>query len=181
MQHHINPVIIDSILGTNSYNLGYDGNTIIECKMLFDFYMEKCTKPKMIVLNIDYEMFNTNREIFRADQYFPYINNKAVYNGLIKYDKKTWFARNIPFIASAFYNDYSLNLSLQAVIDPDRKKYTYQKGFLGKHGDWNNFADRLLLSVDSSYYTDEGFDLLEAFITKCKETSIKPVLVYSPQ
>jgi len=45
----VDPTIIDSILGTNSYNLGLDGSPFIPQKALFELYIRSNKKPKIVV------------------------------------------------------------------------------------------------------------------------------------
>ncbi len=53
----INPKIIDSVCGVDSYNAGIDGGNLFEFKTSFDAYLQNHPSPRLVVLNIDLHSF----------------------------------------------------------------------------------------------------------------------------
>ena len=67
------PLILDSILGTNAYNLGLDGSCFDRQIARYDIYRHyQATKPKCIIQNVEY--FTLGKTIgYEREQFMPYM------------------------------------------------------------------------------------------------------------
>ncbi len=72
---HIDPRIIDSVCGVNSYNLGLDGSSITEQLPVLKKYMQKHRAPKLIVLGLDYGTLNAANLPFDYPVYYNYMSD----------------------------------------------------------------------------------------------------------
>lgn len=72
---HYNPVILDSILGISTYNLGIDGHCWYPCQPLrYDTYVRYAKKkPKYVLINIDMGTLGImDQPQYEREQFFPY-------------------------------------------------------------------------------------------------------------
>ena len=73
---HYNPIILDSILGISSYNLGIDGHSWNPCQPLrYNTYVRYAKrKPRYVLVNIDMGTFGSmgNNAPYEREQFFPY-------------------------------------------------------------------------------------------------------------
>lgn len=67
------PLILDSILGTNAYNLGLDGSCFDRQIARYDIYRHyQSTRPKCIIQNVEY--FTLGKTIgYEREQFMPYM------------------------------------------------------------------------------------------------------------
>ena len=69
---HLNPEIIDSITGLNSYNYGLNAVTIRTCYNIIHYALKKQQHAKLVVLNIDYSMFGLKADPYKDPYYYPF-------------------------------------------------------------------------------------------------------------
>lgn len=75
------PLILDSILGTNAYNLGLDGSCLDRQIARYDIYRHyQKTKPKYIIQNVEYatlgKTIGYEREQFMPYMMYPYFRKR---------------------------------------------------------------------------------------------------------
>ncbi|MCR5464806.1 MAG: hypothetical protein K6F06_09785 [Bacteroidales bacterium] len=73
--NHIVPSIIDSILGTKSYNLGMGGAHFDDISARYDLYRVKNPAPRLVVIECDYFSLTKNAGT-NMDQFYPWFHNK---------------------------------------------------------------------------------------------------------
>lgn len=178
----IDPRVLETDLGLNTYNSGMDGIGIIECNMILNAYLESHEKPQLILLNIDFTMFNTEKEIFDYPQYFPFASYNVVKNHLTPYCSEMEWVNFLPFIGPSYYSEYKKNLALQGLFLPNKESsIKLYNGYLPMNKKWSETADIKLETKIALNNVDEGIVLLEQFITRCQDQEIPLVLLYAPQ
>lgn len=177
----VNPAIIDSLTGLNSFNFGFDGANIIDFNMHLQSYLKTHVKPKLLVLNIDPKMFNVTDEIkVPPSKYLPYLDYPEIYDTLSLYSKWPFVAKYFPFVGVSFYTDGIVNQSVQAYVSPDRKMENYYKGFSPLTKVWAN-ADKSAANLLPVECTLKGLALFHHFLERVKLSGIKFQLIYCPQ
>jgi hypothetical protein len=181
-ESHYNCKIIDSVLQTNSYNLGIEGASLLFALDIFDAYLEKSELPKTIILNLDYHMRKCDNDtVFMFPRYFPYLNNEVLYTSLQKRDSRMTGFRYFPFYGLPYMKDNLLAVAM--------------RGYLNKPGQYdlkfyNGYAPLIPLNYVAPekwqyqpYYAcadNRMYDRLNSLIDFCKTNKIKLYLVLSP-
>ncbi len=129
-ESHFNCRIIDSVLHTNSYNIGIQGASLPFSLDIFDAYLENSKFPKTVIFNIDLHINECDNDtVFMYPRYFPYLNNKKLFNALKKRDERFFEFRYFPYYGLAFMGDDYLSASLRGFFNkPGKYDLDYYKG-----------------------------------------------------
>jgi len=68
------PQILDSILGITTYNIGIDGHVFDYQLLKYNTFRRFNTKPKYVILNIDFTCMNITNDGYEREQFFPYFD-----------------------------------------------------------------------------------------------------------
>jgi hypothetical protein len=90
-----NPFIIDSILNTNSINIGVSGQPFGISHLRQKIYDRKNKPPKLLVQNIDYGELNLYSNGYERYQYYPYIWDYDVHK-ILKDNDFSWAEIYLP-------------------------------------------------------------------------------------
>lgn len=87
-QKHINPAILDSILGLSTYNLGTEAHHMGLDILKYHYYKLNNKKPKYIIYQIDLATFHPTRLKFSSnnEQFLPFFDEKFLRNEFAQYD-----------------------------------------------------------------------------------------------
>ena len=173
---HVNPLILDSILSANSYNLGMDGRSFDSQILKYHLYRERNSKPKLIIQNID--VFSLiNRAGIKKIQFFPYFWDKSMRATFFPVEPFTVWEKYLPMYRFVHINSRSEMPGLSAFI-PDGKK-TLTKGYRGETKTWNGMA---LAAVDSIPFlvSDTIAQQFETYLAEAKAEGIEVIFVYCP-
>jgi hypothetical protein len=130
-ESHFSCKIIDSVLNTNSYNIGIQGASLPFALDVFDAYLENSTFPHNVIFNIDYHI-NTcdNDTVFMFPRYFPYLKNKILYKALEKRDKRFVAFKYAPYYGLAYMGDNYLASATRGFLNkPGKYDANYYKGY----------------------------------------------------
>ena len=130
-ESHFSCKIIDSVLHTNSYNIGIQGASLPFALDVFNAYLENSTFPKNVIFNIDHHI-NTcdNDTVFMFPRYFPYLKNKTLYKALEKRDKRFVAFRYAPFYGLAYMGDNYVSSAMRGFFSkPGKYDLNYHKGY----------------------------------------------------
>ena len=73
-----NPALLDSILATDSRNLGVSGQPFGVSYLRWQLYKRNNVKPKLLIINIDYAELNIVTNGFEKEQYYPYMRDTLI-------------------------------------------------------------------------------------------------------
>lgn len=166
---HINPVILDSILHVNTYNLGMDGSPVNRQVQKYHLFREYNRKPKLIIQNID--VWSLNYRIgYQKEQFFPYFWNKAMRKEFFPTEPFSFWEKHIPL-----YRYLSDNLKIFLNKGP----HNLTKGYEGKEIPWDG---KSYMEVDSILFiaNDTSAILFDEFLSQAKAEKINVVFVYAP-
>jgi len=115
----IDPKILDSILGVNSYNIGIDGRPINSQIIRYDAYRRNNVKPKLIIQNIDLFTLYTNPDFpYEREQFFPYFFDNFLKKAVTKYEKYSFLEKYLPAYRYLGYKDL-----IQFALGVKRRKW----------------------------------------------------------
>ena len=171
------PIIIDSILNINSYNLGIDGSAINRQIIKYNKYTEHHTSPVYLIQNIDLGTMDVTYG-YEREQFFPYFfYDIDLVNEINKYEKFSFTERWIPCYRYIGYKD----VLLEAIFHDNTKHYFdfLVKGYKGRDLSWDGSA---LNSLDSVVCSCNPNALKEftGFLTNVVESGTKVIFVYAP-
>lgn len=181
----INPRVIDSLCGTNSYNAGTEAGSMEEFAMTFDGYLVHHPVPLAVVLTIDLSSFAKPSGIHAPTLYYRYCDNRGVWEHMSRYYRLSLYLQKLlPFLEIADYDDYTKESSIQKLkgrdtIDIPAGDFEY-KGYLSNTESWinNPKEDTLRLPVSISAEADA---LLQGIIDSCRQKNIRLIFTYAPE
>ena len=185
-QTMVNPIIIDSISGLNSFNFGLDAVGILELRMLLLKFLQIHPKPLLILLNIDYNGFYSKGFLYNTTDYYKYLNDSIINHALCPYNINygNYFVRKANELSRMFGstdNEKSNTLFKHANNKLNGfHNYPNNKGFLATETIWNEKSEKSLNLKLNALYDEQGFFLFKDFIGICKKNSIKLILVHAP-
>lgn len=180
------PVVIDSILGTNSFNCGLSARGLEAQVAKYHAYCRQHGMPQYLVLNIDISGFRPieqteeERKFIVAhtdrEQFFPYFSDKKLIRELCcNCDEDfSWAERHIPLIRYAGYN----KVVLEAFGGNKLTKAPSAKGFssFNYKNDWDFQSWGHFRYVKSESYASS----LELLMAECRDNNVMPVFVMAP-
>ncbi len=170
---HINPIILDSILGVNSYNLGIDGSTINRQIKKYNIFRRYNKKPKLIIQNIDHCSLGHGVG-YEREQFFPYFWDKAIREEFYSSEPITIWEKYIPFYR--YYHNFD-NETLHGMVVSTTRKLT--KGYEGQERCWDGSGYRKVQSIKFAP-NDTTLAMFDDYLAKTKAECIKVLFVYTP-
>jgi len=175
------PLILDSILHVNSWNLGVSGQPFGVSWLRWELYRRKNNPPKLIIVNVDYNELAMVSNGFEKEQYYPYMTDSLVRPYLDLYGF-TWADKYVPMYR--YRGDYKLmgiGLSELFGIRHDTKG-DYYKGYTNPNEPWDGTRlDNKLRSGDIEGNTEgQAVLLLERLLKQAGEDGSQVLFVYAP-
>lgn len=165
----VDPMILDSVLCSCSYNLGYNGSPINRQVKKYNIYRRRNAKPKLIIQNID--AWSLGYRIgYEKEQFFPFFWKKDIRNKFFSSEPFTFGEKYIPL-----YRYHGLNLQMFTRSMPR----SLNKGYLAHNEKWDGTN---YLNQDSIEFivNDTTYHMFDSFLQSVTEDSIMVVFVYSP-
>ncbi len=182
---HINPKVIDSLTGVKSQNISITDIGIVEYNMLLNKYLQQHPKPDMVFMNLDVNMFFTSGPLYNICDFVPYLKDTLIYNKLSPYKRgyrskpyQYFYLLERIFASTDFSKSKLFDFEKEKAALIDKAK-TYSD-FDPRKEDWSPGADDELKTKVSATCQQEGFDLLQQVVDRCKRDSIDLVFIYSP-
>lgn len=169
---HYQPYIIDSILGTRSYNLGQYGQTIESDIMRYDLLSKyESQKPRLYIWDVYFNSFSLSSK-YQDVQYTPYLFNKDIWNNVNKQTKHfSYIDKFLPL-----YRYWSKNVipHYEALENPIR-------GFVYNYDKWNP-DNNLILKKDTFSYSIDTlvYNSFCSTIQQMKKEGSNVAIVFSP-
>ena len=168
------PVILDSILHSDSYNLGIDGRSINSQILRYNTYKRLNVTPKIIIQNIDMMTLDKDNA-YNREQFFPYFYDRLFRQEVCELEQLSFADKHIPGFRYAGY--FHKLLSWMGVLKPEN--YTLTKGYYGFDIPWDssNFEKitELIYAKDS-----QAISAFDTYLSKARAENIQVVFVYAP-
>src|ERR1700733_11601818 len=180
----ISPKVLDSVLHTNSYNLGIDGGYFPIQNAMFKVYLEHNKKPKYIIQVADFFTFTNGTHLSNSEQFIPYIDDTIVRSMTSHYEEK--FTKPELYFPLFKYNNH-LNLIKEGIFCYFNLGHTatnkLYKGFGARGLGFDSFfAKRMKNESDflrNNIQKDVDAEFL-SYLEFCKNNNIKLIFVYVP-
>ncbi|MDR0811338.1 MAG: hypothetical protein LBN23_03555 [Paludibacter sp.] len=179
---NINPYILDSILGVNSYNLGLNAQPFPMQYVRFELLKQYNTKPKLVIQNVDCFTFNRNKLSVPDNTFLPFTHIKPIRNELRQsgvfaalYIPAFKYRGKIQFIKQGvqYFCKKELGNTDEAGI---------YKGFFNKNTAWDDseLNNQLKSGKMNSAKNPEVLTMFDNYLNECKADNIFVVLVRVP-
>ena len=170
-----NPVILDSVLHTNSYNLGIDGSCINRQILKYNTYCRLNSHPKFIIQNIDYNTIRLSSG-YEREQFFPYFYDDTLKIMSSDIEHWNWLEK---YVFCYRYIGYT-NLTQSVFgIKELNKSDKLVKGYYGKDLKWDGSKLKKLKELDYGRDTT-ALRLFDQYLSKAKAENITIIFVYAP-
>ena len=175
---HYSPLIMDSALQMNCYNLGIGGHPFNIHYLRYQLYKEHNILPKIILLNVDFFTFQIATIGHQREQILPYVSDSLLKHELIK----VGFTEAEIYLPLIRYFGYQMVVKNGLLEFLNLHHYDFQpsvKGYWPETGNWNPSALNNLAEIEASV-DKESLRLFENLISECKNKNIQLIMVYSP-
>ena len=129
---HVNPIILDSILNTSTYNLGIDGSMIDRQIRKYNLYRIYNRKPKLIIQNIDQGTLNKTNG-FQREQFFPYFWDRAMRGEFYDVEPLSVWDKYVPMYR--YWRNYDIKQLFEMSFSRQQR---LTKGYEGRDQPWDD-------------------------------------------
>lgn len=166
--NHIDPLILDSILCVNTYNLGMTGSPIDRQVKRYNLFVKYNKRPKLIIQNIDF-LTLTYKTGTEKNQFLPYFWNHSMRNEFYRSEPFSFWEKSLPLYR---YKGYGLFLQSEP--------RSLTKGYV-THSDntWNGILFNEEDSI-SFKHNDAYARIFDDYLADVRYEGIKVVFVYAP-
>ncbi len=172
-----NPLILDSILNLNSFNLGIDGSAINRQVIKYKKYCELHGNPKCLIQNIDFGTMSYTQG-YEREQFFPYFfYDRDLLNEYDCYENFSWGEKFLPNYRYIGSDDV-----ITEALFHDNKKHFFEyltKGYFGRYKKWDGSVLHEMDSVSCIIDTN-ALNLFSGFLQDEIANGLKIIFVYAP-
>lgn len=176
---HLDTRIIDSVTGLRSYNYGLNAASIKTCFNTLKYVLQYQKHLKLVMLNIDFNIFDLSADPYKDAYYYPFENNLS---GFLMYDTtNSRFVHKLKFFDISLYDDYTKYAAIDGWLRPQRRVEGSYNGYTPQ----NIFADFKFFTPNPLKKTkikvnDSGFVQLNEIISLCRNKGVKLAFIIAP-
>lgn len=178
------PSVIDSVLGSDSRNLGVSGQPFGVSNFRWSLYRQNNDKPRLVIINMDYMELSVNHKGVEREQYYPYVNDPRA-RWAVDANEFSWLDRNCPMYR--YRGDFKLvTVALAALAGKQlfsKWDSNLCKGYVNVDSPWDGteFARQLAENDTLDWACEpEAVEMLDSLCNELKSDSIAAVFVYAP-
>lgn len=171
------PLILDTTLGVNSFNLGIDGSAINRQIIKYWKYRDLHGAPSYLIQNIDLGTTDYTYG-YEREQFFPYFfYDRALIKDFDQYEKFSFLEKYCPCYRYLGYKE----VLLEALFHDNTGHYFeyLTKGYLGREDNWDGFTLAKLDSIVCSCDTN-AINLFVEFLNQVRMQGTRVLFVYAP-
>jgi hypothetical protein len=176
---HLDPKIIDSVCNSNAYNYGLNSGTIKTWYNIMEYALRFKKNVKVIVLNVDYNMFDLGPDPYKDAYYYPFEKNVDTF--AMSNSGTPWLVHNARIFDVALYDDYAKYAAIDGWLRKGRVIEGVYKGYYPNQ-QVDTFERNAAPGATKKNITvdQKGIDLLNSCIELCKQRNVQLVLVVAP-
>lgn len=179
---HLDPLILDSVLAFNTYNLGVNGYLFSMEKYRYDVFKANNRTPKVIIQVVSNGTLGKRKDLYALQQFLPYIDDPIIREATKGYKGFGYADYYLPFVRyfghrRAMLDGFSTFLGIG-----DNPKVT-QRGYTINELSWDNSFERYKRIYPNGrdvVIEKEVVKLFKAFLKERQEEGVKVILVYPP-
>ena len=167
---HVSPVILDSILKVDTYNLGMDGSPINRQVHKYNIYRNQNKAPRLIIQTIDCFTFEySERSIPIIEQFFPFFWKSSIRKEFFRDEPFSFAEKYMPMLRYQGYGFWLFKSSPRRLV----------KGYEGQDRSWDGSIFNTVESL-SFRRNATALKVLDTYLSKVKSEGINVVFVYTP-
>lgn len=172
---NVDPLILDSVLHVNSYNLGIDGRSVSSQVRKYHLFKAHNKKPKLIIHNIDIFSFHYRPGIMKY-QFYPYFWDQSVRQEYMPSEPFTAGEKYLPMYRFIHIDRLS-ECGFLDFLSSDSSSLI--KGYRRQPKSWDGKA---LKNIDSIPFVvnDTTVRMFDEYLAEVKADGIPMVFVYAP-
>jgi hypothetical protein len=175
---HLDPKILDSATGLNTFNYGLNAGSIKTWFNIARCALDFQKKAQVVLLNIDYTMFDVEQDPYKGAYYYPF--EKKTPGMVIGDNGNNKLVHNFKLFDVSLYDDYAKYAAIDGWLRPGRVLDGGYKGYYPKDEvKFELIPDSFMLKKKITV-SAAGIGLLSNFIELCKEHNTKLVLIQAP-
>lgn len=177
---HYDPLIIDSITGLQSYNLGMGGYSINVELMRYRYYCHYHPQTKYVIYDVDklILMIDTIPHQHQSEQFLPLFYDGAIRKDLLG-SGYSWIDAYIPMVRYWGYQTHNKRGILECLDLKHYYDYPSYKGHIPDSDPWDpshlRATDSIRMRVDR-----DAMDMFESFVSECQKEEVQLIFVTSP-
>ena len=171
------PLILDTTLGVNSFNLGIDGSAINRQIIKYRKYRDLHGAPSYLIQNIDLGTMDYTYG-YEREQFFPYFfYDRALIKDLDQYEKFSFLEKYCPCYRYLGYKE----VLLEALFHDNTGHHVeyLTKGYLGRWDKWDGSQLAKQDKVECACDTN-AIKIFEEFLNEVTHEGTKVIFVYAP-
>lgn len=172
-----NPLILDSILTLNSFNLGIDGSAINRQVIKYRKYCELHGNPNCLIQNIDLGTMSYTMG-YEREQFFSYFfYDRDLLNQYDQYENFSWGEKYVPCYRYLGYDDV-----ITEALFNDNKKHFFEyltKGYFSRDDKWDGSLLYAMDSVECATDTN-AMSIFINFLQEEISKGVSVIFVYAP-
>ena len=182
-QGSYHPLVLDTILKIDSWNLGVKGQPFGVSYLRWQVYKRNNNNPKLLIIDVGYNELEMVNNGFDREQYYPYMKDTLVKPYLDLYGF-SWAEQNVPMYR--YRGDYKIIgiglLELLHLRHDTKGKGDYIKGFSPSRGEWDGIKleDELSKGKVPAYCNSKAAALLADLLEEANKDGTSVVFVYAP-
>jgi len=183
---HYDPRVIQQVTGYSAYNLGMNGVLIDVQLAVLKSYLQRNTKPRIIIQNLESFTFKATKpgEIYDPAAYLPYLKDEALYSALRAIDPTVWKWRHIPLYGYVV-EDMTFTWAWGLLGNFGHMgRENYFQGFNPRDLRWTADFEQFRANIGATGVIDPiepaGVKHVTELIRICRDSGITLILVYSP-
>lgn len=192
---HVDPYVVDSILGVNSYNLGLDGTPFIPQNAQYELYRKTNVKPKCIIQVVSNGTLRDMSAGFKDHiKFAPYLDVPEVRKNMKLTGSFNFWDYHIPMWRYAG-KPFEIITGVLSCFNVQLFPTTYRKGYFPNDKSWSEedpenrkkpVSKEEIAQVDEDLIKDftsldrTSSEVFERFLNGCEKEGIKVFLVYPP-
>ena len=171
------PLILDSILGVNSFNLGIDGSAINRQIIKYRKYRDIHGAASYLIQNIDLGTMDYTHG-YEREQFFPYFfYDRTLIKDFDQYENFSFLEKYCPSYRYLGYKEVLLEALFH---DNTGHFFEYlSKGYLGRWDKWDGRQLAKLDKVECACDTN-AIKIFEDFLNEVTHEGTKVIFVYAP-
>jgi hypothetical protein len=183
---HYNSEVISKNTRLKTFNLGESGSPINLLTAKWNAYLSNNKKPKLLIVDVDYNFLGNAENLYTKWQYLPFFNKPEI-KALRKTLKANYYLDT--YVPLYKYKGYQLKYFKELLANDVSGCENFKDGFVinkssWKVTDWKNFNIRIgkenVVYDFKSTYT-KGIANLKEVVLNCKKNNIEVCFIWSPQ
>lgn len=164
--------ICDSVTRYSFYNGGISGAGGYEMLLALKGYLEVHPKPKFVLLNLDWGVLNTERIFFNSSFYFPFFENRKIFEAFNNKQYPVYLFKYLPFSRFIEFNDDLRLDALKGLFNKKENEMSNNHGYLVSYEKKSHFDTLYIKQKKENYYDVNSLMYIDSIVSVCLRNKI---------